>query len=61
MGLLSSVYWLLTRPRPARRPTADRVMREFLHSKFCEDFFDAASPRCGLQPVRSEIAKDRRG
>jgi hypothetical protein len=60
MGLLSFVYWLLTRPRPARRQTADRMMRAFTHSKFSEEFFDAASPQCGLQPVRSEIAKDRR-
>jgi hypothetical protein len=60
MGLLSFVYWLLTRLRPARRQIADRMIRDFTHSKFGEEFFDAASPQCGLQPVRSEIAKDRR-
>jgi hypothetical protein len=59
MGLLSFIYWLLTGPRPARRQTTDRTVREFMHSKFSEGFFDAASPHCELQPVRSEISKDR--
>ena len=60
MGLLSFIYWLLTGPRPARRQTTDRTARELMHSKFSEEFLDAAWPHCELQPVRCEISKDRR-
>jgi hypothetical protein len=60
MGLLSFIYLFLKHPRPARRQTADRTARELTHNKFSEGLFDAASPHCKLQPVRSKIAKDRR-
>jgi hypothetical protein len=60
MDLLSFIYRLLTDPRSARWQTTDRTARVLTHSKFSEEFFDAAWPHYELQPVRSEISKDRR-
>jgi hypothetical protein len=60
MGLLSFIYWLLTGARPARRPSTNGMLRELAREKFCEKFFDAASPRCVLRPARIKILKDRR-
>jgi hypothetical protein len=59
MGLLSFIYWLITGLRPGRRQTTGAV-REFAHSKFSEEFSDAASLHCELRPVRVKILKDRR-
>jgi hypothetical protein len=60
MGLLSFIYWLITGPRLGRRQTTDGAMRELAHSQFRKEFFDAASLRCELRPVRAKIFKYRR-
>jgi hypothetical protein len=59
MGLLSFIYWLLTGPRPARRQTMDRTVREPTRGKIGEEWFAAASLHSELQPVRSKVSKDR--
>jgi hypothetical protein len=60
MGLLSFIYLLLKSERPAGGRAGDRTARELTQAKFSDEFFDATSLGCKLQPVRSEIKKDRR-
>jgi hypothetical protein len=59
MGLLSFIYWLLTGPRPARRQTTDRPVREPTRGKIGEGGLVAASLPSKLQLARLRVAKNR--